>query len=108
MSVRKTSKFSVLDIGSAPAVSTVKSAVATAAISGLSGEQELLAALTAGNIPYTIHDHVAAFTVEEQAAVVGHLPGTLTKNLFLKDKKYGFYLITAAAGTFLRVSFHCI
>lgn len=39
--------------------------------------------------------HPAAFTVEEQAVHVGHLPGTLTKNLFLRDKKHGLFLVTA-------------
>lgn len=38
--------------------------------------------------------HPAAFTVEEQAVHVGHLPGVLTKNLFLRDKKHGLFLVT--------------
>lgn len=41
--------------------------------------------------------HASAFTVEEQAQFIGHLDGTLTKNLFLKDKKYGLYLVTVAS-----------
>jgi prolyl-tRNA synthetase len=41
--------------------------------------------------------HEAAFTVEEQAVHVGHLNGSLTKNLFLRDKKYGLFLVTAKA-----------
>jgi prolyl-tRNA synthetase len=47
------------------------------------------------SIPYTSHEHVAAYTVEEQAQHLSHLKGVLTKNLFIKDKKYGFFLITA-------------
>jgi prolyl-tRNA synthetase len=43
------------------------------------------------------HSHEAAFTVEEQAVHVGHLAGALTKNLFVKDKKYGMFLITTKA-----------
>lgn len=40
------------------------------------------------------YQHDAAFTVEEQSVHVGHLPGLLTKNLFLRDKKYGLFLVT--------------
>lgn len=41
------------------------------------------------------HSHPEAFTVEEQAQHVGHLPGALTRNLFVKDKKHGMFLVTA-------------
>eukprot|EP01032_Pedospumella_encystans_P037217 gene37217-42154_t len=41
--------------------------------------------------------HEAAFTVEEQAQFVGSIPGTLTKNLFLRDKKHGLFLLTVLA-----------
>eukprot|EP01041_Mallomonas_annulata_P010901 gene10901-22754_t len=53
--------------------------------------QQLLIEL---NITSTTYSHAHAFTVEEQAVHIGHLPGTLTKNLFLRDKKYGLYLVT--------------
>ena len=56
-------------------------------------------------IEYKLHQHAAAFTVEDQAKVVGHLPRAPTKNLFLKDKKHDFFLITNAAGTHPVVSF---
>ena len=54
----------------------------------------LAAVLSQLNIAATTHEHEAAFTVEEQAVHVAHIPGTLTKNLFLKDKKYGLFLLT--------------
>mmetsp|Transcript_24740 Transcript_24740/g.36475 ORF Transcript_24740/g.36475 Transcript_24740/m.36475 type:complete len:708 (+) Transcript_24740:67-2190(+) len=38
------------------------------------------------------HPHVTS--VEEQNNLVGVIPGTFTKNLFLKDKKHGIYLVT--------------
>lgn len=41
--------------------------------------------------------HVAAFTVEEQAEHVSHIPGALTKNLVLKDKKHGIFMLTVKA-----------
>jgi prolyl-tRNA synthetase len=56
-----------------------------------SGLNDLLGQLC---IDCTVTTHEAAFTVEEQAVHVGHLPGTLTKNLFLRDKKHGLFLIT--------------
>jgi prolyl-tRNA synthetase len=43
------------------------------------------------------YGHPAAFTVEEQAEHLSSLPGVLTKNLFLRDKKHGYFLLTAAA-----------
>ena len=46
-------------------------------------------------ISTTNYSHPAAFTVEEQTAAIGELPGTMTKNLFLRDKKHGLFLITA-------------
>lgn len=56
--------------------------------------QELLEYLIKLNISSKTTDHEAAFTVEEQAIHVGNIPGTLTKNLFLRDKKYGNFLLT--------------
>lgn len=58
-------------------------------------DQGLLALFEQLSINATTTSHTAAFTVEEQAVYVGHLNGTLTKNLFVKDKKYGMLLITA-------------
>lgn len=36
----------------------------------------------------------ASPTVEEQTVNCAHIPGTLTKNLFLRDKKHGLFLLT--------------
>lgn len=55
-----------------------------------------LAKLSTLSINCTTHVHEAAFTVEEQTTHIGHLPGAMTKNLFLRDKKYGLFLVTAA------------
>jgi Ala-tRNA(Pro) deacylase len=55
---------------------------------------QLFSLLSNLSLDCTTTDHPAAFTVEEQATHVGHIPGTLTKNLFLKDKKYGSFLLT--------------
>eukprot|EP01031_Cornospumella_fuschlensis_P008280 gene8280-10211_t len=58
-------------------------------------DQTLVNVFAELNLVQQTHEHAAAFTVEEQAANVGHLPGALTKNLFLRDKKYGLFLVTA-------------
>jgi len=42
----------------------------------------------------TTYAHAEAHTVEEQFAAVGHLDGMLTKNLVLKDKKHGTFVVT--------------
>eukprot|EP00595_Chromulina_sp_UTEXLB2642_P000775 CAMPEP_0196763590 /NCGR_PEP_ID=MMETSP1095-20130614/4390_1 /TAXON_ID=96789 ORGANISM="Chromulina nebulosa, Strain UTEXLB2642" /NCGR_SAMPLE_ID=MMETSP1095 /ASSEMBLY_ACC=CAM_ASM_000446 /LENGTH=685 /DNA_ID=CAMNT_0042117129 /DNA_START=9 /DNA_END=2063 /DNA_ORIENTATION=- len=55
--------------------------------------EELLQLLQSLGIETTTIDHEAAFTVEEQSQHV-KINGNLTKNLFLKDKKYGYYLVT--------------
>ena len=59
-------------------------------------ENAVLAKLASLSITSTTHVHTAAFTVEEQTAHISHLPGAMTKNLFLKDKKHGMFLVTAA------------
>lgn len=93
--IRKTSRFAVLEPLSA-APSGTNASLVPANGSNETALQSMLAEL---GVEHVIHDHEAAFTVEEQAKVVGHLQGALTKNLFLRDKKYGLFLITAAAGT---------
>lgn len=63
--------------------------------------ETLLARLTALGIETRTVDHVAVFTVAESAAVEAELsakiPGTATKNLFLKDAKDKLYLLVAEA-----------
>ena len=57
-------------------------------------EAELLIQLEQLSVPYTLHRHPAVFTVEESQALRGELPGVHVKNMFLKDKKGGLWLIT--------------
>lgn len=59
--------------------------------------EQLFSLLSELSISSTTSSHTAAFTVEEQAEYVGVIPGTLTKNLFLKDKKHGMFLLTVLA-----------
>jgi Ala-tRNA(Pro) deacylase len=46
-------------------------------------------------IPHTSVEHAPLFTVEESQTLRGQIPGGHTKNLFLKDKKGGLFLIVA-------------
>ncbi|MBE1204422.1 prolyl-tRNA synthetase associated domain-containing protein [Aminobacter carboxidus] len=55
---------------------------------------ELLAFLAELGIPVTTHDHPPLYTVTDSQALRGTIPGGHTKNLFLKDKKDSFFLVT--------------
>lgn len=61
------------------------------------GEAGLLADLAALAIPFAAHEHIAVFTVEESRRVDADIPGAHTKNLFLKDAKGAFWLVTVPA-----------
>ncbi len=58
-------------------------------------EAALMARLAALGISAVTHAHAPAFTVEQAASLRGELPGGHTKNLFLKDKKDGLWLVVA-------------
>ena len=50
-------------------------------------------------IAHRTHRHRPVFTVEEGADIKAALPGGHTKNLFLKDKKGGIWLLSALSET---------
>ena len=56
-------------------------------------EEALYERLATLGIAFTRFEHVPVFTVEEAAAVNAMQPGGHTKNLFLKDKKGGLWLV---------------
>ncbi len=58
-------------------------------------EDGLFAKLDALGIAHETHRHPPVFTVEEARALRGELPGSHIKNLFLRDKKKTFWLVTA-------------
>ncbi|KAG9136488.1 hypothetical protein Leryth_018968 [Lithospermum erythrorhizon] len=62
-------------------------------------KQELLNRLQALQIHFSKYDHPVALTVEAQAKYVGHVKGALTKNLFFKDKKHRYYIVSALPDT---------
>ena len=55
--------------------------------------EDLFARLGDLGIAVTTADHPAVFTVEEARRHRGGLPGTFTKNLFLRDKKGAMWLV---------------
>ena len=57
-------------------------------------EAALYARLRDLGISWTTHEHAPVFTVGEAAALYDGQPGGHTKNLFLKDKKNGLWLVT--------------
>lgn len=57
----------------------------------------MLADLASLAIPFSSHEHIAVFTVEESRKVDRDIPGAHTKNLFLKDTAGAFWLVTVPA-----------
>lgn len=61
------------------------------------GEAGLMADLDAHASCFTVHEHAAVFTVAESRLVNGGIAGDHSKNLFLKDNRGAFWLITVPA-----------
>ncbi|MEM1314420.1 MAG: prolyl-tRNA synthetase associated domain-containing protein [Pseudomonadota bacterium] len=57
-------------------------------------EAALLARLAAMGIAHAMHRHPPMRTVQDSVALRGEMPGAHCKNLFLKEKKRGFWLVT--------------
>lgn len=55
---------------------------------------DLLALLAELGIAHETRNHTPVLTVEEMMAVCGDMPGAHTKNLFLRDAKKNFFLVT--------------
>ncbi|EXB44361.1 hypothetical protein L484_020173 [Morus notabilis] len=62
-------------------------------------KDQLLSRLQELQIDYSKFEHPVVLTVEAQAEHVGDLGGGLSKNLFLKDKKSRFYIVSVLADT---------
>lgn len=59
------------------------------------GFERLERAFAALSIDPPLIEHEPAFTVDDSRELRGTIPGVHTKNLFLKDKKGGLFLVTA-------------
>lgn len=68
--------------------------------------KDLFARLDALGIAYKTFEHIAVFTVEESRAACANIPGAHTKNLFLKDRKDGLWLVVAREE--LRIDLHAL
>lgn len=60
----------------------------------IKSKQDLFNTLDDLGIEYKKFDHDPVFTVEESASLRDDIPGGHTKNLFLKDKKSNYFLVT--------------
>ncbi|KAG0555790.1 hypothetical protein KC19_11G003000 [Ceratodon purpureus] len=61
--------------------------------------ESLMSFLQEHGVECETHDHAVVMTVEEQAKHVGHLDGSFSKNLFLKDKKNRLYVVSTLSTT---------
>lgn len=59
----------------------------------------LLAVLAENGIDATTYDHPPVHTVAQSQALRGAIPGAHTKNLFLRDGKKSYFLVTIAEDT---------
>ncbi|XP_030460819.1 uncharacterized protein LOC115681118 [Syzygium oleosum] len=62
-------------------------------------KDQLLTRLQELQIEFSKYEHPVVLTVEAQAKHVGNVGAALSKNLFLKDKKQRFYIVSALADT---------
>jgi Ala-tRNA(Pro) deacylase len=63
----------------------------------VASENDLFARLRALGIAHRTYEHAPVFTVEEAARLNDALQGGHTKNLFLKDRKGGLWLVVCRA-----------
>ncbi len=63
------------------------------------GREALLAYLDTCGFQTETKDHAPLFTVEDSQNLRGEIDGGHTKNLFLKDKKRNYFLLTAEEGS---------
>ncbi len=57
-------------------------------------ETDLLEIFNKKGLDYQIHNHKPLFTVQDSESLRGEIKGSHTKNLFLKNKKNDFFLLS--------------
>jgi len=67
------------------------------------GEAELYAFFRENGIAWEHHLHPPLHTVEESRQLRGDLPGAHVKNMFLKDRKGGLWLVTCLEDRQIRI-----
>ncbi|HZV85082.1 MAG TPA: prolyl-tRNA synthetase associated domain-containing protein [Brevundimonas sp.] len=68
-------------------------------ISPAFGRDRLLDWMAENGVAQNTHDHPAVFRVDEGHELKAAMPGAHTKNLFLKDRKGRFWLVSARQDT---------
>tara|TARA_B100002051_G_C16737783_1_gene642318 strand:+ start:829 stop:1341 length:513 start_codon:yes stop_codon:yes gene_type:complete len=66
-------------------------------------ESDLLQQLKKKGLNFKIHEHEPLFTVEDSENKRGIIEGAHTKNLFLKNKKNNFYLLSCDEGSVINL-----
>lgn len=66
-------------------------------------EDDLYAFLETLGVRWTRHGHPPLFTVEESQALRGELPGGHCKNMFLKERKGGYWLAVCLEDRAIRI-----
>ena len=56
--------------------------------------KKIMSLLSVSGYDYDLHEHKSLFTVEESNKLRGQIKGSHSKNLFLKNKKNKFFLIS--------------
>ena len=67
------------------------------------GEAALYRLFARHGLSWRHHTHPPLFTVEESRALRGDLPGAHVKNMFLKEKKGGLWLVTCLEDRRIRI-----
>ena len=62
-------------------------------------KNDLLKILKSNNIEFSVQEHAPLFTVEDSKSLRGIIKGAHSKNLFLKDSKGIFYLLSIEENT---------
>ena len=65
----------------------------------MQSKEELIKLLDESNCDYEVKEHAPLFTVEESKLLRGSILGAHSKNLFLKDAKGKFYLLSVEEKT---------
>ena len=65
--------------------------------------KEFIKLLDKKNYDYDLHEHRALFTVEDSQKLRGKIKGSHSKNLFLKNKKNKFFLISCEEFTLINL-----
>lgn len=66
-------------------------------------KEDLFEYFSKHNLVYENFEHEPVFKVQDSVGITDHIPGGRTKNLFLKDDKKQFWLISALQNTTIKL-----